>query len=60
MEKSRVKFGTRLENPYNTARVEKREISLITQGIGMAHAVVGAVILLVKANPLNPLSHIRF
>ena len=59
MEKKRLEFELQqnAKNTQNTSSNTTR--SMIRCGVGFAHAVVGAVVLLIRSNPLNPLSHIR-
>ncbi len=59
MEKSRVQFETHLENQRHAYHDASHRPSALSNGIGFAHAVVGAVALLIKANPLNPLSFLK-
>ncbi len=60
MEKTRVKFDTHLSNQPNAYRESTHTPVFISRSIGMAHAVLGAVVLLIKSAPINPLAHIRF
>lgn len=58
MEKSRVQFNTHLKSSQFKAESEHGASAIYT-GVGMVHAVVGAVILLIRSNPLNPLGFLR-
>ncbi len=59
MEKQRLEFELQ-KNAQNTQNTQSNSPrNMIRCGVGFAHAVVGAVVLLIRSNPLNPLSHIR-
>jgi len=59
MEKQRLEFELQ-KNAQNTQNTQSNPPrNMIRCGVGFAQAVVGAVVLLIRSNPLNPLSHIR-
>lgn len=59
MEKKRLEFEIQNNIRNTDSRRQGFSRRMLQCGVGFAHAVMGAVVLLIRSNPLNPLSHIR-